>query len=113
MRALIPRHDLVALERNWKLPPSPRPTTGQVQLAFEGANGDAAAPTTLDDVALAPRELDVLRLMAGEGSYSDIADELGLQPETVQGYAKAVRRKLGASSREEAVARARAAGLMP
>lgn len=112
MRALIPRRDLAALERAWKLPPSPRPTTGRVQLAFEGTNGDPAAPTNLDDVALAPRELDVLRLMAREGSYSDIANELGLQPETVKGYAKTVRRKLGASSREEAVARARAARLM-
>jgi DNA-binding CsgD family transcriptional regulator len=108
MRALIPRRDLIALERAWKLPPSPRPT----KLTLEATNGDPAAPTNLDDVALAPRELDVLRLMAREGSYSDIADELGLQLETVKGYAKAVRRKLGASSRDEAVARARTAGLM-
>ena len=92
MRALIPRRDLAALERAWKLPPSPRRDNGPGRSwRFEGTNGDAAAPTNLDDVALAPRELDVLRLMAREGSYSDIAHELGLQPETVKGYAKAVR----------------------
>lgn len=111
MRALIPRRDLVALERDWKLPPSPRPATtiGQAQMTLDGANGVVAGT---GDVLLAPRELDVLRLMAGEGSYADIARELGLQPETVKSYAKAVRRKVGASTRQEAVVSARARGLL-
>jgi DNA-binding CsgD family transcriptional regulator len=50
--------------------------------------------------------------MAGDGSYTEIARELGLQPDTVKSYAKAVRRKLGASTREDAVTIARANGLV-
>jgi DNA-binding CsgD family transcriptional regulator len=112
MRALVPRRDLASLERVWKLPPPPRPAPERAQLTLEATSGDGDTRTKVDHVALAPRELDVLRLMAGDGSYTEIARELGLQPDTVKSYAKAVRRKLGASTREDAVTIARANGLV-
>lgn len=113
MRGLIPRRDLAALERDWEPPPSPRREDRPLQLALAGTGDDATPLVNRGPTALAPRELDVLRLMASEGSYTDIAHELGLQPETVKSYAKAVRRKLEVSTRDDAVAVARANGLLP
>lgn len=61
---------------------------------------------------LTPRELQVLRrLSAGESSRS-IAATLGLSTETVRTHVQAVRRKLGARSRLEAVATATRRGLI-
>jgi DNA-binding NarL/FixJ family response regulator len=48
--------------------------------------------------------------MADHHSNREIATDLELQLETVKSYAKAICRKLGVSSRSEAVAAARARG---
>jgi two-component system nitrate/nitrite response regulator NarL len=57
-------------------------------------------------VSLTGRERDVLELM-GEGlANTAIADRLGLAPETVRHHVSGVLRKLEATSRTEAVARA-------
>jgi LuxR family maltose regulon positive regulatory protein len=53
---------------------------------------------------LTPRELDVLRLLQSTSSLSSLATELFLSPNTVKTHVKAVYRKLGATSRTEAVA---------
>jgi DNA-binding CsgD family transcriptional regulator len=50
--------------------------------------------------------------MADERRNADIARRLELQPDTVKSYAKNIRRKLGVSSRQEAVAAARLHGLL-
>ena len=42
----------------------------------------------------------------------EIGDQLFLSVNTVKGYTKSLYRKLGASSRQEAVARARSLGLV-
>lgn len=56
---------------------------------------------------LTERELEVLRLLLGSQSLNQIAGELYISPNTVKTHAKAVYRKLGASSRTEAVRIAR------
>ena len=56
-------------------------------------------------------EMRVLRLLAGPSSYSVIARELFLSPNTVKTHVKALNRKLGTSTRAEAVSRARELGL--
>ena len=56
---------------------------------------------------LTERELDVLRLLQGTLSLSEIAGELFISANTAKTHAKAVYRKLGASSRSEAVSVAR------
>jgi LuxR family maltose regulon positive regulatory protein len=53
------------------------------------------------------RELDVLRHLQGSSSLNQIAAELYLSPNTVKTHTKAVYRKLGASSRTDAVQIAR------
>ncbi len=69
---------------------------------------DGAEPIRLTD-----RELDVVSLLALGYSNARIGDRLGLRAETVKGYVKVVLRKLGASSRYEAVVLARRRGLLP
>jgi LuxR family transcriptional regulator, maltose regulon positive regulatory protein len=56
---------------------------------------------------LTARELDVLRLMQGALSLSEVAGVLYLSSNTVKTHAQAVYRKLGAHSRTDAVAIAR------
>jgi LuxR family maltose regulon positive regulatory protein len=63
--------------------------------------------------ALSAREADVLRLLSGQLSQQAIGDALYITRDTVKSHTKAVYRKLGVSSREEAVALARRLGLIP
>ena len=61
---------------------------------------------------LTERETAVLRLLASGLSRGEIADALYVSANTVKTHAKAIYRKLDASSRAEAVARARQLGLL-
>jgi LuxR family transcriptional regulator, maltose regulon positive regulatory protein len=61
---------------------------------------------------LTGRELAVLRLLDGELSTRQIGDSLYVAPSTVRTQVKSIYRKLGASSRGEAVEEARARGLL-
>ncbi|XVV16701.1 response regulator transcription factor [Actinoplanes sp. CA-131856] len=68
----------------------------------------APEPTEL----LSPRELEVLRHLAAGHSNSEIAKALFLAPGTVKAHLNHIFRKLGATSRLQAVAHAREAGLL-
>ena len=57
-------------------------------------------------------EMAVLRLLPSPGSWRDVADELFLSVHTVKSHARAIYRKLGVRTREEAVAHATALGLI-
>lgn len=61
---------------------------------------------------LSERELTVLRALTGPLSERDIARELFLSHNTVHSHTRAIYRKLGVSSRSEAVSRARKLGLI-
>jgi DNA-binding CsgD family transcriptional regulator len=56
---------------------------------------------------LTPRELRVLKLLSGHLSERDIAGELFLSHNTVHSHVQSIYRKLGVSSRTEAVEHAR------
>jgi ATP/maltotriose-dependent transcriptional regulator MalT len=62
---------------------------------------------------LTHREFTVLTLLAGDLSEADIARELFVSHSTVHSHVKSIYRKLGVSSRAEALERARAAGFLP
>jgi LuxR family maltose regulon positive regulatory protein len=64
------------------------------------------------DGAISERELVVLRALAGPMSEREIARELYLSHNTVHSHARAIYRKLGVSSRADAVTRARDLGLL-
>src|SRR5436190_1516564 len=74
-----------------------------------------AAPLTLpqEGIALTPRELDVLRLVAQGLGNKEIAAELDLSTHTVKYHLASVLAKLGVRSRTEAVSRGIRTGLLP
>ena len=55
------------------------------------------------DDGLTPREIDVLRLIAGGNANKEIAAQLSLTEETVKGHIKNILAKLGANDRTHAV----------
>lgn len=65
------------------------------------------APSTSGTSALTTAELRVLPLLATHLSYPEIAAELFVSPNTIKSQAYSLFRKLGASSRSQAVAQAR------
>jgi DNA-binding CsgD family transcriptional regulator len=61
---------------------------------------------------LSPRELETLTLLAAGHSTAEIAERMAISKETVRNHIKRVLRSLDASSRVEAVAKGRRAGLV-
>lgn len=61
---------------------------------------------------LSDRELSVLRLLGGSLSQPEIASELGISAHTVKSHARAIYRKLGVSTRVEALDEARSLELL-
>jgi len=62
--------------------------------------------------ALTAAELRLLPLLSTHLSFPEIAAELFLSPHTIKSATKSIYRKLGASSRNEAVTHARELGLL-
>ncbi|HMN99337.1 MAG TPA: LuxR C-terminal-related transcriptional regulator [Miltoncostaeaceae bacterium] len=82
------------------------------QLAGPGASatGGGAAAVGGD---LTDRELAVLRRLTGDGSAREIAADLFVSHNTVKTQMRAIYRKLGVATRDDAVATARERGLLP
>jgi DNA-binding CsgD family transcriptional regulator len=68
-----------------------------------GAGSGGADPGLVD--SLTPRELDVLKLLAGGNTNLAIANALVIREGTVKYHVKNILRKLGATSRADAVSR--------
>jgi DNA-binding NarL/FixJ family response regulator len=75
----------------------------QIRRMPEGSSGMRPVKSPLT-----PREWEVVDLLCEEKSTSQIAETLVLSTETIRSHVKSILRKLNASSREEAVAEARA-----
>jgi len=82
----------------------------EVSIGHRSARAARRAGLVLED--LTDRELSILRMLPGPASQREIGAELYLSINTVKGYAKALYRKLGAATRQEAVSRAREFGLI-
>ena len=80
-----------------------KPTAVPVPQATE-----AASPVDLG----IEREIAVLRLLRGTLSLREIGQELFVSPNTVKTHAQAIYRKLGVSSRRDAVQRGRELGIL-
>ena len=68
------------------------------------ASGKATQAT---DDPLSERELGVLRLLASDLTQREIGAQLYVSFNTVKSHTRSIFRKLGVSSRDEAIARAR------
>jgi DNA-binding NarL/FixJ family response regulator len=77
------------------------------------ATSGVPATEPLEGAALAPRELEVLRLVAQGLANKEIAAELGISPHTVKYHLASVLAKLGVSTRTEAVLLGIRTGLVP
>lgn len=75
------------------------------EAASRASAGELLEPPT-------PAELAVLRLLVSDLTVREIGRTLFLSPNTIRSHTRALYRKLGASSRAEAVARAEALGLI-
>jgi LuxR family maltose regulon positive regulatory protein len=73
---------------------------------------EADSATTSGRWPLSPAELRLLHFLPTHLSFREIADELFVSPNTVKTQARSIYQKLGVSSRAEAVATARTAGLV-
>jgi LuxR family maltose regulon positive regulatory protein len=91
--------------------PEPGPLLSEVEAA-ERSVAAATRPPHAPGERLSERELVVLRLLRTQLSLAEIARELYVSHNTVKTQTRAIYRKLGVSSREEAVDRARAEGLL-
>jgi DNA-binding NarL/FixJ family response regulator len=65
-----------------------------------------------DDIALTPRQAQVLHLLARGSSTEQMARELGVAPDTIRNHVRAILHKLGVHSRLEAVIAAHQRGLV-
>lgn len=86
------------------------------QIVLDGAAGGAflrGSGTQRDSAGsdITDRESDILRLMAAGLTNAAIADALHLSDKTVRNYVSSIFHKIGATSRVDAVVRARKAGL--
>jgi LuxR family transcriptional regulator, maltose regulon positive regulatory protein len=69
-------------------------------------------PRANGERTLSARELTILRMLTGRLSERDIGRELYLSHNTIHSHTRSIYRKLGASSRSEALEQARALGLI-
>jgi DNA-binding CsgD family transcriptional regulator len=76
------------------------------RVAFEGN------PQALAALGISPRELAVLEQIAAGKSNKEIADALGVSPNTVKTHVARLFEKLGAVRRTDAIARARELGIV-
>lgn len=76
------------------------------------ASADSSSEQRLPDASLTQREHQVLRLLAEGMSGKEMATALGLAPNTVRSYCQSLLSKLQSTSRIQALANARARGLL-
>ncbi len=95
-------------EARFHLPNAPDATMLAEWLAQAEADAEAISVAGLTD--LTPAELRVLRMLHTHYSLPEIATRFDVSSNTVKTQAQSVYRKLGVSSRREAVERARAVG---
>jgi len=100
------REEVDELADSGKLPP----LVASVARALDDARRQASVGEILELPTEA--ELAVLRLLATDLSAREIGGQLFLSPNTVRSHIRAIYRKLGVSSREDAVARAEAMSLL-
>jgi ATP/maltotriose-dependent transcriptional regulator MalT len=104
------REALGEAERRVAAAPDPGILPERLVKASREINVPARSATTGDE--LSERELAVLRLLASPLSQREIGEQLYISLNTVKSHARNIFRKLDASGRPEAVARAKEQGLL-
>jgi DNA-binding NarL/FixJ family response regulator len=85
---------------------------GHVRAGANAARAEAEVRETEDQLALTPREIEVLRLLAQGADNITIGLELSISPHTVKQYVTNIFEKLGVRSRVQAAVYAVRSGLV-
>jgi LuxR family maltose regulon positive regulatory protein len=90
------------------------PDPGALVALVRSARADVPRQLPAREIAgaLTRRELEVLQLLPSALSQREIGRELAVSMDTVKSHVRAIFRKLGVASREDAVRAARAAGVL-
>lgn len=107
-----PRSALDELAAVIRATSDPRLRDQLTRIHRELAGPTSPAPEAPPVSVLAPREIDALRLVEVGSSNAQIAEQLGLSPETVKTYLRSAMRKLGVHNRSAAVHAARTGRLL-
>lgn len=86
---------------------------GSRLLARRQQSPEARNPAAQASLGISSRELAVLEALSAGCSNKEIADALHISPHTVKTHVGRLYEKLGARRRTDAVARARALGILP
>ncbi|HEX8534639.1 MAG TPA: response regulator transcription factor [Allosphingosinicella sp.] len=86
---------------------------GSRLLARRRPDGETGNPAAQASLGISDRELAVLEALSGGRSNKEIAEALHISPHTVKTHVARLYEKLGARRRTDAVARARALGILP
>ena len=81
--------------------------SGGVYVPHELLNGNPVEKSSGENVALTPRQLEVLGLLAEGLSNKQIGSQLNIAPGTIKAHIAAIFRELNAANRTQAVHRAR------
>jgi len=99
--------------RSGGVPMSPGIARQVIEFFHRAPPPSRAAEAALPDVALGPRERQVLELLVNGLAYKEIADELGISISTVATYVRRIYEKLHVRSRREVIARYKNSGQGP
>ena len=96
------------------IPPTSRHAgfAGRILERFDAQVPQGAAPAARDSVPLTDSERAVLRFLPSHMTNEEISQALFLSINTVKTHLRSAYRKLGVSSRREAIARGRRLGLL-
>lgn len=75
-----------------------------VLVAASASGGGAESGPAVEREPLSEREREVLEQLASGANNNEVAEGLGISPETVRNHTRNARRKLGARSRSHAIA---------
>ncbi|MCF4113304.1 MULTISPECIES: LuxR C-terminal-related transcriptional regulator [Dethiosulfovibrio] len=83
----------------------------EVALAVTGTSYEDVVPS-LEETSLSERQMRILALLKGNGSYRDIAEDLGIAHSTAKYHVTRLYRFLGVSNGAEALRKARSMGII-
>jgi DNA-binding CsgD family transcriptional regulator len=105
--------DAAGARRSFRVRSAPLRRDGRI-IGIFGLATPMSGSHVVDDepLALTPRQMEVLRLLADASTTEEIARLLGVSVETARNHIRALLRRLGAHTRLEAVIEARRRGLV-
>ena len=94
------------------LEPQQRRVLAQLAQSISASGRAATSMPAASEIAITPREIDVIRALGDGQSSKEIARTLGVAESTVKTHRINIYRKLNVATRSQAIAKARTTGLI-